>query len=204
MIIKRRMKRFVTMAVCLVMILGSAIPAFAATPNTEEISYEGNGKVEVEFYGKVTWKNPVVKVTDSTGKTYKAVIVKKDNDDITFRIKNYKAGTKYNFQISGVKQRNTQGFGTVKGKVSIPAPKTNKTTAKATAKTTAINTAVKNYNVIQSTIRDFEIEKDTFRGKTVWEISFEAKKVGKRGLYEYEILVDAQTGKVLRVEEERD
>ena len=200
MIIKRRMKKFVTMALCLVMILGSAIPAFAATPNTEEISYEGNGKVEVEFYGKVSWKNPVVKVTDSTGKTYKAIIVKKDNDDITFKINNAKPGTTYTFNISGVKKRNTNGFGTVTGQVSIPS-----STIKSTvAKTTAITNAVNKHNVIKATIRDLEVEKDTYRGKTVWEVSFEAKKVGRRGLYEFEYKIDAKTGTILKFEEERD
>ena len=203
----------------LMVIFTSTISAFAATPATEEIDYEGKGVVDVEFRSNVNWNAPKVTVTDASGKKYTAVIIKKDNDDISFRINNFKTGTKYNFAISGVKKAGTTGYGTINGTVTIPAPKTvaKKTTVKTTpakkvattitsakAKTLAINNAVASYKAIKTTMRDFDVEKDTFRGATVWEVSFEAKRTGLRGIYEFEFKIDAKTGKIVRVEVERD
>ena len=213
--------RLVAIALCLVMIIGSAMPVFAAAPAKEKIEYEGKGLVEVEFYGKVAWKNPVVTVKDASGKTYKATIVKKDGDDITFKINGYKEGTKYNFTISGARKKGTKGYGKISGTVAIPKAKTvakkpapkkaaAKTPAKvtyiasATAKNTAINAAVKNLGAQKASLKKFEVEKDTFRGKVVWEVSFEGKRSGKTGWFEFEYVIDATTGKILRTEVERD
>ena len=213
--------RMLAMVLCMVMIIGSAIPAFAAAPAKEAVEYEGKGNVEVEFMSKVAWKNPTVVVTDAAGKTYKATIVKKDNDDIMFKINGYKEGTKYNFTVSGVRKAGTSGYGKVSGTVTIPKAKAQaaKTTKKPavvkpaatakyiaanTAKTTAINAAVKNLKAQKATLRDFDVEKDRFRGKVVWEVSFEGKRTGKAGRYDFEYIIDATTGKILRTEVERD
>ena len=218
MSIRRRVKAFVAVVLGLMVFATTAVPTFAATPAKEGVEYEGKGVVEVEFRSNVNWKAPKVTVTDASGKKYTAVIVKKDNDDISFRINNFKTGTKYNFAISGVKKAGTTGYGTIKGTVTIPAPKAVKKPApKATvkkpatvaitnakAKTLAINNAVSSYKAIKSTMRDFDVEKDTFRGATVWEVSFEAKRTGLRGIYEFEFKIDAKTGKILKVEVERD
>lgn len=196
-------KSFIAVLLCLVMILGSVMPVFAAAPAKEKVEYEGKGRVEVEFMSKVNWKNPVVTVKDSTGKNYTATIVKKDNDDITFAIKGYKEGEKYSFSISGVKRKGTSGYGTVNGTVAIPA-RTAQNIKRAEAKNTAIMAAVKNLGLKKSTVREMDVEKDRFKGKTVWEVSFEGKRANKKGWFEFEYLIDMTTGKILRVECERD
>lgn len=200
---RRISKALVSTVLCLILILGSVMPVFAAAPAKEDVEYEGNGRVEVEFKSDVVWKKPVVTVKDSSGKTYKATIVKRDNDDITFVIKGYKAGKKYNFTISGVKKRGTSGYGKVKGSFTIPkaAPKAYTGTD---AKNAAINNAVKKLSAKKSTIRDVEVEKDYFRGQLVWEVSFDGKRTNKKGWYEFEYVIDVATGKILHVECERD
>ena len=204
---KKTVLRLIAIMSMVVMMFGSSLSVFAATPSLEEVEYDGAGKVEVEFYGKVNWKAPKVTVKDTQGRTYTATIIKKDNDDISFRVKNYRAGTRYNFTISGVKTKGTSGFGTVKGTFSIPAAKKVVKPQAITAnkaKTAAINSAVTTYKVNKKTIRDFDIEKDTYRGKKVWEVSFEAKRTGKTGWFEVEYKIDAATGKVLYKQIERD
>ena len=203
---KKSVLRIITAMMMVVMIFGSVTSAFAAVPAKEEVEYKGSGKVEVEFVGKVNWKSPKVTVTDTSGKKYVATIIKKDNDDITFQIKGFKAGTKYNFAISGINKKGTTGYGTVKGTVSIPKAKAAPATtiAKNTAKTTAVNAAIKNYKAQKNTMRDFDIEKDTYKGKKVWEVSFEAKRTGCKGIFEFEFKIDVTTGKILYNKVERD
>ena len=211
-----------------IMVLGSASSAFAAAPNKDDVEYDGAGRVEVEFRGKVDWMAPKVTVTDTAGKKYTATIIKKDNDDVTFKVNNYKEGTKYNFAISGVRAKGTSVYGTVKGTFSIPKARTAttkpvtkpvvkptvkpvtkptptvNTISKTTAKTTAINNAVSLYNIQKATIRECEIESDRLFGKAVWEVSFEAKRTGFRGIYEFEFKIDKATGKILAKSVERD
>ena len=207
MVIKKSVVKIVTLLMAMVMVFGSVTAVFADVPAKEEIEYKGGGKVEVEFHGKVNWKNTTVTVKDSTGKSYATKIVKQDNDDITFLIKNYKPGMKYTFKISGAKARGTTGYGTVKGSVKIPAEKkaaTVKTVARNTAKNTAIKNATSAYKLTKSTVRDLDIEKDTYRGKKVWEVSFEGKRSGKKGWFEFEYKIDVNTGKILAKKVERD
>ncbi len=225
MSIKRRViLRIAAVMMMTIMVFGSASSAFAAVPTKDDIEYDGGGRVEVEFRGKVDWKAPKVTVTDTTGRKYTATIVKKDNDDITFRINNYKEGTKYNFTISGVKARGTTAYGPFKGSVMIPKAVIKKmpakpvatkpvatkpvaataTISKSTAKTTAINNAVSLYKAQKSTVREYEIESDRFGNKAVWEVSFEARRTGYNGWYEFEFKIDKTTGKVLSKKVERD
>ena len=208
--IKKSVLRIFTLLMMTIMVFGSVSSAFAAAPSKDEIEYDGKGRVEVEFRGKVDWKSPKITVTDSAGKKYTATIVKKDNDDITFKVNNYKEGKKYNFSISGVRARGTSGYGTFKGTFTIPASKakatkaTTKTISQNTAKTTAVNNAVSVYKMQKSTMRDYKVETDTFKGKKVWEVSFEAKRAGYKGWYEFEYKIDKTTGKVLAKDIERD
>ncbi len=253
---KRVILRLAAVMMMTIMVFGSASSAFAAVPTKDEIEYDGAGRVEVEFRGKVDWRSPKVTVTDTTGKKYTATIVKKDNDDITFKVNNYKEGTKYNFSISGVKARGTTGYGTFKGTFTIPKAVVKKATAttkpaatkpattkpattkpattkpaatkpaatkpattkpaatkpatttatisQSTAKTTAINNAVSLYKAQKSTVREYEIESDRLGNKAVWEVSFEARRTGYNGWYEFEFKIDKATGKVLSKKVERD
>ena len=60
----------------------------ASAPKIEEIDYDGGGKVEVEFYGNISYHNSSVTVKDTNGKSYRARIIKRDDDDIKFQINN--------------------------------------------------------------------------------------------------------------------
>ena len=101
----------------------AAVPAFAA-PKVKKAEYEGKGRVEVDFKSKVKYKNVKVTVKDNKGATYSTTINEKDNDDLTFTIKNFKTGRTYTYTISGVKKNNERSYGKVTGKVTIPTPTT--------------------------------------------------------------------------------
>lgn len=101
----------------------AAVPAFAA-PKVKKAEYEGKGRVEVDFKSKVKYKNVKVTVKDNKGATYSTTINEKDNDDLTFTIKNFKTGRTYTYTISGVKKNNESSYGKVTGKVTIPTPTT--------------------------------------------------------------------------------
>lgn len=122
---RNRMRIPIALLLVLTMMLTlGAAPSFAAAPSKEEVKYLGKGKVEVEFYGDVAYKNVKVAVKDTSGKTYKASIYKKDDDELRFKVKNYKSGKRYNFTISGVRERGTDGYGNVTGSFKIKKAKT--------------------------------------------------------------------------------
>lgn len=105
-----------------VLVFGSAPAAEAAKKvSVESVEYEGKGKVDVEFKRDVSWKKAKVKVKDSEGKTVKVTILDKDEDDISFRLKKYKAGAKYTFTITGVRPAGTKTAQKVSGSFKIPA-----------------------------------------------------------------------------------
>lgn len=93
--------------------------AAAPKPVIEDVDYEGNGKVEIDFVGKVDWKNPKVQVKDNGGKTYRVSAVKKDNDEIEFRVIGIKKNRKYTVTISGVKKKAASSYTTVKTTFSV-------------------------------------------------------------------------------------
>ena len=98
------------------------VPAGAAVdakPTVEDVDYEGGGKVEIDFVGKVRWKNPKVTVKDNTGKTYKVSAIKKDDDEIEFRVNGIKKNRKYTVTISGIKKRTAGTYTTVKTTFSV-------------------------------------------------------------------------------------
>ena len=101
----------------------AAVPAFAA-PKVRKAEYEGKGRVEVDFNSKVSYKNAKVTVKDNKGAGYRTTINEKDNDDLTFTIKKFKTGRTYTYTISDVKKSGEKSYGTVTGKVTIPAPTT--------------------------------------------------------------------------------
>lgn len=200
-----KMKRFASIITAIALLLSVAATgtdaAMAKAPKKEEVKYEGDGKVEVEFIGDVQWKKPKVYVKDSSGKKYATKIVKKDDDEIEFRVVKYKNGKKYNFTIKGVKIYGTKSYGTVKGKFTIP--KKSSSVSRTKAKKIAINNAVKVYKIKRNTVRDYDIEGDTHNGRAVWEIDFEAKK-SNGGWYEYEYVIDRKSGKIIYKEQDFD
>lgn len=76
--------------------------------------------------------------------------------------------------------------------------------SKKKAKKIAIDNAKKNYNIKKSTIRDLKIEKDTYKKKKTWEVSFEAKVGNGKQYYDFEYDIARGSGKILHREKERD
>ncbi len=175
------------------LLITTAASAFAAAPSIRKTDYEGRGRVDVDFNKDVKYnKSTKVTVKDSTGKAYTATIIDKDEDDLEFKIKNYKEGENYSFTISGVKIKGTSKYGKVSGTVAIPAAK--KTTV---SKSKAIAAAVAHaQNTLKVTnIRDKDAEKETYRGTASWEVEFEGKMNGK--WYDFEYNVDRANGSIL-------
>ncbi len=181
------------------LLISTAASAFASAPAIKKAEYEGKGKVDVDFTEKVAYKDVTVTVKDSAGSSYTAVILDKDNDDIEFRIKNYKEGKTYTFTISGIKVKGTTEYGKVSGQVKIPAPAPAKV-SKSDAIKKAVSHAKKKLNA--ANIRDKEAQKDTYRGTPVWEVEFEGKIDGK--WYDFEYDIRRSDGKILDYEYEPD
>lgn len=76
--------------------------------------------------------------------------------------------------------------------------------SKKKAKKIAIDNALKKYNINKSTIRDLEIEKDTYKKNKTWEVSFEAKTVDGKQYYDFEYDIARGSGKILHKEKELD
>lgn len=125
------LKRMVaaTLALAMVMSVG-AVGTFAASgtgtgaPKIEDVDYEGRGQVDVDFYGKVKYRNAKITVKDTAGRNYTARITAKDNDEVDFKVIGYKAGKTYRFTISGIKKSAASKYTSVKGSFKIPQAKT--------------------------------------------------------------------------------
>ena len=113
-------KRFIATILALVTILCMSVPAMAAAPEMQKAEYEGRGYVEVDFRSKVQYKNASVTVKDPAGKTLRARITEKDDDDMTFYVNSVKPGTTYRFTISGVRKGRSGSYGTVNGSFKTP------------------------------------------------------------------------------------
>ena len=170
------------------------MPVSAAAPQKKSIKYEGYGKVELEFRSKVQWKNAKVTVKDSTGKAYSVKILNKDNDEIEFKILQFKQGQKYTCTVSGVRQGRSGSYGKVSGSVTIPTTKVSESKAVSIA----LNDAVKKYKIKKADAKGIDLDISRYRGKKVFEIEFRAKKNGR--MYEFEYKVDPTTGKILKRE----
>lgn len=109
-------------AAAAVMTMASA-PAMAATPAIQKTVYEGSGVVEVDFKRDVQYKNAKVLVKDSSGKYYTATITDRDDDDMTFKVKNIAAGKTYAYQISGVRSGRSGSYVKITGRFTVPAAK---------------------------------------------------------------------------------
>jgi len=96
-----------------------AVPAagtYAKAPKIEDVEYDDEDReVSFDFYGRVQWRRPKVKITDKYGRSYVVRIHSKDRDDIEVKVKRLKYGAKYKYKISGVKVAGTSGYKTVRG-----------------------------------------------------------------------------------------
>lgn len=116
------MKKIIAVLLAVMLLAFAAAPAMAAAPKIRKTEYEGNGIVGVDFNSeRVRYKSAKVKVKDEAGKSHSATILEKDDDDITFRIDNPKAGAKYTFTISGVRVGKSGSYGSVKGSFRTPS-----------------------------------------------------------------------------------
>lgn len=113
-------KKMIAMVLALAMILSLSVSVLAAAPVIKEAEYEGRGFVEVEFTGKVQYKNVKVTVKDSAGSVMTAVITEKDSDDLTFHVKGLKPGAKYTYTISGVRAGRSGKYQSVSGSFMVP------------------------------------------------------------------------------------
>ena len=115
-------RRFGAWLVLMVLLLVTLQPAaLAATPKIRKTEYEGNGIIDVDFKKDVQYKNVRVKVKDSSGKSCTVKIVDKDEDDISFYVKNLLPGKKYTYTISGVRAGKSGKYRSVKGSFTTPA-----------------------------------------------------------------------------------
>ena len=161
------------------------MPASAASPMIEDIEYCGSGIVEVDFYGDVMYRNTKVTVKDNKGKKYRASIIKKDSDDIKFKIKKYKKGRTYKFKIKNVRSWNGGSYRTVSGKVKIN--KASKFIGKAKAKKIALKDA--GLSASQVWFKKAMLEYDD--GRYIYDIEF------MHGYTEYGYEIHASTGRIL-------
>jgi uncharacterized membrane protein YkoI len=195
---KKMIKAAASLMLAAFVAVGFSTPAFAAVPDKDEVKYKGSGKVEVEFEQDVVYKDVKVKAKDSDGKAYKTSIISKDEDDITFKIKDFKNNMKYKISVHGVKKQGTKKYGTFKCTVKIP--KASKSISKKKAKSIALSDAVRDYGIKKSTAKNFSIDSDTYKGTKVWEVEFDAKKKGK--WYDYEYQISKKSGKILYSEQD--
>ena len=103
----------------LIMLLAFHVTA-AAKVVIEETDYEGNGKVELDFKGKVRYKKVRLTVKNAKGKKVKASITKKGAEELEFVIRRPEQDETYSFTISGIRGKKDKKFGKVTGKIYIP------------------------------------------------------------------------------------
>lgn len=202
-----KIKKLLATSIISCLMLGVSVsPSFASAPSKEEVKYEGNGVVEVEYHGHVKYKKAKVVVKDTKGKKYSVKLIKKGKDETKFKIKNLKKGKTYKFTIKGVKKAGTKKYGKVSGKVSVPAAKkavvVSQAVDAAKAKQIALNDAAVRYGIDTSKIYAFKSERDKDDGRFEYEIEFKCNKNGVVYEYEYDIL--ESNGNIIKAKQEID
>lgn len=185
---KNILRKGIATAVALVLSLSVMVPAsFAYAPAKESVKYKGNGVVEVDFRSDVRYKDSKVTVKDEEGNRYEVRVIERDDDEIKFKVKNFKVGQKYTFKISGIKKVRTNSYGTVKGTFTI-----KKTIGKAKAKEIAIKHFVNKLGIAKSKIAEIDVE---YQGaKNRYEVSIETVRD-----VEYQYYIGAKSGKIIKV-----
>ena len=72
--------------------------------------------IDVHFTTKVMWDDnaSITSLTDSSGKSYSAKIIDKDDDDVEIYVEGIKDGTNYTAEIQGIKAYNDNSFTSLK------------------------------------------------------------------------------------------
>lgn len=122
---QRKMWKMLPLMLMIIFALGAASAPADAAATIKETEYEGNGRVEVNFASRVKYKNLKVIVKNKAGKTQKVRILEKDNDELEFKILNYKQGQTYTFTIKGIRKKGEKKYGSVSGSVQLPTSKGN-------------------------------------------------------------------------------
>lgn len=112
--------RSIWAAILMCMMICALNISVLAAPKIKHVSYEGNRKIEVDFKGRVQYKNVKVTVKDPAGKKITAVIRDRDRDDLEFTIKKAQPGKTYTFTISGIRGYGEKNFSKVSGRIYIP------------------------------------------------------------------------------------
>ena len=197
----KKMKRMaVSLVMALTMLLSTVFSVSAAAPGIEEIEHKGNGRVEVEFYGKVKYKRVKVTVKDNKGKKYKVKSIRKDDDDIKFTIKDYKKGRTYKVTIKGVKVRGTRNYGKRTAKITIPKSGAATEITSAKAIEIAKNDATKTWGATNFT--DGYASLDWDDGRKIWEVKFYGYINGR--MYEFDYDIAANGGRILDFDMDND
>lgn len=97
------------------------------TPNYEIYDIPGDigslHELEVDFITRIMWKSSarISSVKDNKGKTYKAYLGDRDDDDCDIYISRLKTGRTYTIVINGIKEFGTAKYRKLTLKVKIPA-----------------------------------------------------------------------------------
>lgn len=155
------------------LLVGTSIAFAAASPKS--ITYNGSGRVTVNFKSKVTYDDVAITIKDNSGKKYSTSIKKKSATSIQFLIEGYKTGKTYKVSVSGI------GGGTVAGSFKIYSKSKAISIAKSTAKK---DWAAKKYQNVKA-------KSSIYRKKSIWKVTFQS------GDHSYTYMVAQQTGKVI-------
>lgn len=192
-----KMKKVITWSVIACLSITMVLLSACSTPTIEKTEYEGDGKITVHFTDDVTYDNTKITVKDTDENEYDTEIVSRDDDELTFKVDGIKAGESYSFQITGLKSEHGLRNISVSETFNVP-----KGSVKTTSRSKAINTAAKHaatkWNLSKTDFYDIEADKDTWRGKSVWEVSF------SNGKYEFEYEISRDTGKILHYDRDLD
>ena len=208
----RRISRIsVSLVLMMLMLISAGTVVMADAPAIEDIEHKGKGRVEVDFYGKVKYNNCKVTVKDNYGKKYTVNKIRKDDDDISFTIKNFKPGRVYSVTVKGVKLRGTKNFGKVSGTLGAaymaPAPGQAQTSAPAASVISgdqAIQIAEQHAAATWGTtgFYDIGVESDRYAGTDVWEVSFNG--IAGSTVCDHEYKISKNGGSILKYEMEID
>ena len=111
------MKKMIAMMTAVLLLTVSAL---AAAPTAERVEYEGNGFVEIDFVGNVSYENPGVTVRDFTGTDYAVTVYEWDDDDLAFRAEGLTPGETYEITVSGIRGGYSGEFGNFTAQITLP------------------------------------------------------------------------------------
>lgn len=79
----------------------------------EDIEWDDDGELSVEFKGKVEYRRPKVTLKDAQGTACPARITQLDDDEMEICARGLEEGRRYTLTISGIRKRGTDSYTTV-------------------------------------------------------------------------------------------